>query len=650
MLEQPFEAAEAWRNLLEVDPTDFEAMEELEKGYRSEERWAEVVDVKMRRAQALAEPAEQIRELLEVTQIWKKEVNDYDKATAAFERVLEIDPAHDEAFDALERLHTAGERWEQLVELYLNRLETRETTEDKNDLLRRIARVFEEKLEDKNQSFDALVNAFAEDFGDDESVRYLEKMAAATGRWGELINTANAWLQEQTEPKKKIQLCLRLGKWYGEDLGHPEYAQPYYGQVMQLDPNNVQVLRQMAAIYRLGAQWQKMGETLTRALDVAVANDDKKVILCDLGELLEKHMNQADQGITFYKRALDVDGLFLPALEALERIYDERGNHAELVQILTSKVKALTDTDQIAQHKMRLGGLYETALGDFERAGKVYREVLELDGSSIYALRGLERIYQALLAWPDMVDVLERQLDVVETERERVDVLLKLAQIQEEQFLKADAAAQRLEQALEIDPSCESAYVALERCYRRLKQWLDLINTYERHIARGGGSADQGRALRRHGRGLRRGGWRRRSRHRRVPKHRRPRRKQHRGARCAGQALRKAGRCGTVHRCDDASRRSHDRRHPARRDVLPHRQGPRREARRPSRRRKSASRWRSISTRRTYRRWPRCVSSPSTSRTGTAPRATSSRSSSIPRPPVRARSFWSSSASCATRC
>ena len=32
-----------------------------------------------------------------------------------------------------------------------------------NDLLRRIARVFEEKIGDKNQAFDALVNAFSED-------------------------------------------------------------------------------------------------------------------------------------------------------------------------------------------------------------------------------------------------------------------------------------------------------------------------------------------------------------------------------------------------------------------------------------------------------------------------------------------------------
>ena len=482
-LSQPFDAAEAWRHLLEVDPTDFEAMAELEAIYRAEERWVEVIGVKMQRAEALQEPTERVRELLETTEIWKKDVNEYDSATPAFEKILEIEPAHQEAFEALERLHTAAGRWETLVELYLNRLETRESVQEKNELLRRIARVFEERLDDKNQAFDALVNAFSEDFGDDETSRYLERMAQATGRWGELINTANAWLPEQTDNKQKIRLCLRLGKWYGEDLGHPEYAQPYYQQIMALDPNNVQVLRQMAAIHRMSAQWQKVGETLTRALDVAVANEDRKAILVDLGELLYKNMGQADQGIAFYKRALEVDPYHVPALTALERIYEERQNHNDLVDILSAKVQALSEPEQVASTKLRMAGLYETTLGDFDRAGKVYREVIEIDASNVLALRGLERIYQSTHAWSDLVGILERQLDVVETERERVEVLLKLAGIQEEHFLKFDIAAQRLEQALEISPGEERAYIALERCYRRLKQWLDLISTYERHIS-----------------------------------------------------------------------------------------------------------------------------------------------------------------------
>ena len=80
--------------------------------------------------------------------------------------------------------------------------------------------------------------------------------------------------------------------------------------------------------------------------------------------------------------------------------------------------------------------------------------------------------------------MLERQLDVVTTERERIDVLMKLASIQEEHFLKADLAAQRLEQVARDRSEPRGArYFALERCYRKLRQWLDLINTYDRHIA-----------------------------------------------------------------------------------------------------------------------------------------------------------------------
>jgi tetratricopeptide (TPR) repeat protein len=71
----------------------------------------------------------------------------------------------------------------------------------------------------------------------------------------------------------------------------------------------------------------------------------------------------------------------------------------------------------------------------------------------------------------------------VQTERERIDILIQLARLQEEQFLKADIAAQRLEQVLEIDPNHEEVYFSLERNYRKLRQWLDLINTYDRHVA-----------------------------------------------------------------------------------------------------------------------------------------------------------------------
>jgi tetratricopeptide (TPR) repeat protein len=481
-LEQPYDAADAWRKLLDVGP-DFEAMAALETIYRGEERWTDVIDVKMRRAEAIADARERIEELRNVAGLWREHVGNADGARTAYEAILAIDPNHDEAFLELEKLHSLASRWEPLVELYLARLETRTETSPKTELLRKIARVFEERLDDKNQALEALVNALSLDFHDRETARYLERMAQATGRWNEVIQTVNGWLKQQTDPQDKIRLCLHLAKWYGDDLGHPEYAQPYYAQIVQLDPLNVGATRQLASLYKKAGNWRQMGATLTQALDVATNDLDRKEILNDLGELLDAHMQQTEQAITYFQRSLEVDPQFVAALENLERIYASRGQNRELVDVLTRKVPALKDPEQTTATKLRIAQLYEISLDDAARAAQLYREVVDADPTHLHALRGLARVYEVLERWAELVTVLEKQLEVVTTERERIEVLMHLATLHDEQFLKADLAAPRLEQVLEIDPTNEDAYFKLERNYRRLRQWPDLIATYDRHIA-----------------------------------------------------------------------------------------------------------------------------------------------------------------------
>jgi len=481
VLQQPYDAIEAWRKLLAVDPRDFDAMAALEILLRAEERWVEVIDVKMGRAAAFEDPKEKIREYLEVADIWEHQVYDKDKGTVAYEKVLEIEPTHDRAYLALEDLHSVAHRAEPLIELYLARLDTRDDTNEKTEILRKVARVFEEELDDKPQAFDALMTAFELDYDNMDTVRYLERMAQATNRWPELVQNANRWLQAETQPLPTITLCLHLAKWYAEDLGHPEYSQAYYMKVRQLDPNNVAVLRQMANFHKKGGQWQQQGQRLTEGLEIAVKDTDRKEILTELGDVYERNVD-VEQSLNFYKRALDVDMYFLPALDALDRIYTERNLLNEIVDVLTRKGKSQTDPVQIANTKLRCAGIYEKELNQIDKAGQVYREVLEVDASNLLAMRGLERVYNHTHQWPDLVGVLEMQLDVVTTERERIEVLLKIAKNQEEQFLKPDLAAVRLEQVVDIDPQHEFALESLERCYRRLRQWHDLINTYDRHI------------------------------------------------------------------------------------------------------------------------------------------------------------------------
>ena len=384
-----------------------------------------------------------------------------------------------------EALLVEERRWEPLIELYLAQLaqDAPDQTRDRAALLRKIARVFERHLDDADQALDAIVGALSEDLYDGETARELERLAHITSRWGEVIETVSGWITPRTSSADRVRLCLYLAKWYGDDLGRPEYAQPYYAQITQLDANNVEAMRQLACLYRNAGNWSQMGTTLHCALEAATTDVERKEIMTGLGELLDLQMHETDKALAYFKQAILVDPAFVPALEHLDRIYAARGLSAELAVVLVQKARALTDRAEVAIAKLRAAELHETSLGDPAHAARIYREVLEADPASLPALRGLARTYEALREWSQLVRVLEAQLDVAVTERERIDILMVLATVQDEHFLKADVAAERLEQVLEIDPDDEEAFAALERNLERRHQWRALIAIYERHIA-----------------------------------------------------------------------------------------------------------------------------------------------------------------------
>lgn len=292
------------------------------------------------------------------------------------------------------------DRWEALIEGYLQQFETSSEISEQTSLLRQIAHVFDSKLGDQAQAYDALVAAFELDVDDDETVSYLEKMAAATKRWVPLVQLTNRWLQGlgAQDSATQISLCLRLAKWYGEDLDRPDYALPYHHKVLSLDPANVQVMRLIANHHKKNADWMKQGHVLEQALKLAARGADRAALLTDMGELLEKSMDNAELSLVHYTRALQADPYYLPALNSLETIYETKGQHANLVDVLRAKAQSLDKAkrpDEAAIVRLKLARHLESSLGQPELAIGVYQEVLDYDPGNLTAIKGLERIHGA---------------------------------------------------------------------------------------------------------------------------------------------------------------------------------------------------------------------------------------------------------------
>lgn len=406
--------------------------------------------------------------------------NEEDADEAARAELAEA-AADDDTFAAREQEYRESTNWESLVELYVARVETRESVGEQTTLLREVARLFRNELGDEGQAFDTLETAFTLDPSDEETVAELEVVTASTKRWSQLVQTANAMLDEAGDPRSQITLCLRLAKWYDADLGRKDYALPLYARVLELEPNNVQA-RRKAATYRYDqGDWRGAGQQLEEALSFATRPSDRAAILTDIGDLLERFAGEPEQSVVRYQRAVEADPAYLPALDALERAYEAKGQTSELAAILERKLAVVKETARANDLRVRLGTLLESNGAPADKIIALYLGVLEHDAKSLPAIRGLERLYTTDARWKEMLELLERRLAVATTDGDRVALILRIAGLHEDEFRKPDQAAKRLEDAAKLDPSNTKVFEPLSRCYQKLQRWEDLVGTLDRY-------------------------------------------------------------------------------------------------------------------------------------------------------------------------
>ena len=107
------ESIDAWREVLELDPADFRALAALERLFMQEARWEEAVDMLERRAQALANPTDQVDVLMQAASLWADKIGDGGSAAEVYERVLHIDAGNLAASLELEQLYRQRKSWDE---------------------------------------------------------------------------------------------------------------------------------------------------------------------------------------------------------------------------------------------------------------------------------------------------------------------------------------------------------------------------------------------------------------------------------------------------------------------------------------------------------------------------------------------------------
>ncbi len=489
--------------ILARDPSNDRAFARLKQILTTREKWAELEALYERAVQATPDAARRAELLSEVALVSEEITGDRAKAIGYYERILEIEPQHEQATRALDVLYGATDRWAKLAQLLTRRLGNA-TLDEALAIKLRLGGLYIDKLADPRTALGYLEDVLQADVNSRDArdlvekcllvpelrsraATVLEQVYAQKDEARDLVRVLEVRLESAADPIERRELLRRVAELRDERLTDDPGAFEAYVRLVPLVPGDADTRDRLLEIARRLNQLERAAQVLEKAAEGADAPQPRAEILGAVARIWEEHLKDPARAETAYRRVLDLDpddpALALPAARALERLYAGAGKSAELATILKIEVKLEEDRQTRRVLLARLGELCEATLEDPRAATEAWKSRLEDDPGDETALAALDRLYERTQEWRALVEVLRARERSAGDAAARKTFLLRTASTLAERLNDVPEAILAYRAAIDDFGPERGTLAALAKLYEVEGRWQDLADTLEADVA-----------------------------------------------------------------------------------------------------------------------------------------------------------------------
>jgi tetratricopeptide (TPR) repeat protein len=510
-------AVETYSSIIDIDPEDYDAAQALDRLYQQLERWYDLLAVLERQTEMAPSPAEVVSLRFRIGELWREHLKDLARAVEAYRQVLAMDPAHEPTVAALEALMAgsdepvlaaqvlepiyegAGE-WDKVVAVYEVMQAHSDEVARRVELLGRIAEIEERRLAHQNAAFDVYGRALRVDPTNQDVLGQLERLAAETGHWPKLANLFATELDKIEDPRRQVDLLLRLGRVYEEETSQPEQAIATYRRALEVESDSKPALVALDRLYGRAQQWDELADVVRREIRVAPSDEQRVALTFRLAQIYELAIMDLPKAVEAYREILVAEPGHLETRAALERMFMGGTMQLEIGEVLEPLYRAgeewerlhqiyevqlarVTDLAERQTLLRRLAEIAEHKLVDQVAAFGWWAEAVKEDPASAQALDELLRLARATHQWDAYVTTMSDSASADQPPPVRRDVLLRLAASFEGDLGNLERAEKALLQVLGEHAQDPAALVSLDRIYESQAMYENLAGILRQRLA-----------------------------------------------------------------------------------------------------------------------------------------------------------------------
>lgn len=517
-LDEPERAVDYLEEVLEQDEGDAEAlssMEELmhrsgapaarisrvlEPLYVEQQAWAKLVEALEVQVDQTADPDERIELRHRAARLREEELGESAEAFETYAKSLPDDPQHQETLDALYRLAEEMENWWGLVDVLDQEAQAASDPELQRDLLRRAASILqdeEDELAEAAVRLRDVVEMFPSDF---ETIDELESIYEELEDYESLVEILRHRAEQVEEIDQKKELLYRAGMIVDQVLDRPADSVEIYRDVLEVDSVDEKAIDELQGLYERLERWTDLLEVYDRKLDLAETDEERKDLLFVRAAIFEESLEQPYDAIDAYREILNVDAEERQALEKLAALYEQTEQWHELLDVLEQQRDLQAAEEEQLALQQRIGTLWETKLGDVQRAVEVYDSILaeapgfeparealeslvESGDAQQEAAEVLQPIFEEHGEWEKLVGVKRRLVENATDPFRQLELYRDIGEIEERELDRIEDAFETYREAIAVEPTETDLLDTAERLAGEIEAWQRLIDTYDQVLA-----------------------------------------------------------------------------------------------------------------------------------------------------------------------
>ncbi len=315
-----------------------------------------------------------LRCLADAAWLYRHRVGDSERARECLHRILEIEPAHADAKQALAELMHDNHEWESLwphleAQVAAARRDDAMAAADRAEVYTKAARCAVEL-----GRFPVAMELYELALGLAPGATTLIERAEALYRAASLEAAALSFQTVATTPNleraQRIAVYRRLAQIQTE-LGRTQAAQQSHGKVLDLDPTNAATLEELAELHLAGGRYDDAIASLRALADAVPAK--RPALLEQIGDLYRHQLKNPARATSTYLDALELDAGNRRVLQRLLDLQSAEKQWTRAVETIGKFLEHETDRPRrgayyLARAEIRRTELRETpgALADYE--------------------------------------------------------------------------------------------------------------------------------------------------------------------------------------------------------------------------------------------------------------------------------------------